>query len=113
MADRHGQENRRLAKRRRSRVGIGRQGNSAAPLFPDGKTKLAVIYLQNPLRFKKLGFQDVRVDLIGPEPDRRRTLIETTQYCGMYPSPNNELVALRYMAKSKKEEDRPRDMISV
>ncbi len=76
-------------------------------VFPDGKTKLAVIYLQNPLHFKKLGWQDVRVDLIGPEPDRRRTLIETTACCGVYPSPNNELVALRCMVKSKTEEDRP------
>ena len=57
--------------------------------------------------------QDVRVDLIGPEADRRRTLIETTPYCGVYPSPNNELVALRYLVKGKTEEDRPRDMILV
>ncbi len=76
--------------------------------FSNGKTKLAVICLENAQYSKKM-----RVDLIGPEADRRRTLIEMTPYCGVYPSPNNELVALRYMAKGKTQEDCPRDMILV
>ena len=81
--------------------------------FPNGKTKIAVIYLKNERNFKKAFMPEMRVDLIGPEADRQRTLIEMTPYCGVYPSPNNELVALRYMAKGKTEEDPPRDMILV
>jgi hypothetical protein len=83
--------------------------------FPNGKTKLAVIYLQHPRYFKKAGVPELRVDLIGPEAGRQRTLIETTAYCGVYPSPNNELVALRCCTGNpdKKEEGGALDQIMV
>jgi hypothetical protein len=81
--------------------------------FAGGKTKLAVLYLVSPRDFHDAGLPTVRVDFIGPEPDRRRTLIQTTPYCGVYPSPNQELVALRYTAEGNKKEDRQRDMILV
>ena len=83
--------------------------------FSNGKTKLAVIYLQHPRYFKKAGVPELRVDLIGPEAGRQRTLIEMTPYCGVYPSPNHELVALRCLTgdPNKKEEERALDQIMV
>ena len=110
MADRHRQENRRLAKRRRSRVGFRRKGNPADLHIFQWQDETRRHLPGKPAVFQK---DAVRVDLIGPEADRRRTLIEMTPYCGVYPSPNNELVALRYMAKGKTQEDCPRDMILV
>jgi len=82
--------------------------------FPGGKTKLAVVYLVSPRDLRQAYLPTVRVDLIGPEPDRRRTLIESTPFCGVYPSPNNELVALRcFTPDPKNKEEHPLDQIMV
>jgi hypothetical protein len=81
--------------------------------FPDGKTKIVVVYLLSPRDFRDAGLPTVRVDLVGPEPGMRRALIPETFHCGVYPSPNKELVALRYVSWSPGREDRPRDMIWV
>src|SRR5262249_45126169 len=81
--------------------------------FPDGKTKIVVVYLLGPRDFRDAGLPTVRVDLVGPEPGTRRALIPETFHCGVYPSPNKELVALRYVSWSPAREDRPGDMIWV
>jgi hypothetical protein len=81
--------------------------------FPDGKTRLAVLYLMSYRDFRDAGLPTVRVDLLGPGEGQRRTLVEKTFHCGVYPSPNKELVALRYSTAGAQSGDRHRDLIRV
>jgi hypothetical protein len=81
--------------------------------FPDGNAKVAVVYLKSFRDFRDAGLPTVRVDFAGPEPNQRRTLIPETHHCGVYPSPNKELVALRYQARQNDQGDNHQDMILV
>jgi hypothetical protein len=81
--------------------------------FPDGKTKLLVLYLMSYRDFRDAGLPTVRVDVAGPGPGQRRTLVPKAFHCGVYPSPSGELVALRYTAPAAAAAGRPPDTVAV
>jgi len=64
--------------------------------FPASKITIAVLFKQSIRDFNDAGVQTCFVELIGPEPNERKTLISATAHCGIAPSPNQEYAALRY-----------------
>jgi hypothetical protein len=73
--------------------------------FPDGRTRIAVVFLTEHRGISSGGLPpSVRVDLIGPAAGQRRILVAATPHCGIYPSPNKELVVLRYGIEDKEKE---------
>jgi hypothetical protein len=81
--------------------------------FPGDKTKLVVVYLLSPRDYRDAGLPTMRVAFMGPEADQRKTLIKETFHCGVYPSPDKKLVALRHVARGPAPGARPRDVIWV
>ena len=82
--------------------------------FPDGKTKVIVVFLKSYRDFRDAGLATVRVDFVSPEAGKSRTLIPETFHCGLYPSPDKKLVALRYVSMpDRTAADQYKDAIMV
>lgn len=81
--------------------------------FPDGKTKVAVLYLKSYRDFRDAGLPTVTVELLGPDLGQRRTLIPETAHCGLFPAPNKAQVALRYFLTHERDKEKIRSMILV
>lgn len=65
--------------------------------FPNSKTSIVVLFKASYRDFNDAGIQTCYVDLLGPQPNQRKTIISNTFHCGIYPSPNQEHAALRYI----------------
>jgi hypothetical protein len=81
--------------------------------FPDGKTKIVVQYLVSWRDFRDAGLATVRVLFVGPRPNQRRALVEEAYHCGVYPSPDKKLVALRYYPVTTRDSRLLQDRILI
>lgn len=81
--------------------------------FPDGNTKIVVQYLVSWRDFQDAGLATVRVLLVGPRPNQRHVLVEEAYHCGVYPSPDKKLVALRYYPVTTRDSKLLQDRILI
>jgi hypothetical protein len=81
--------------------------------FPGGKTRIVVVYVIGPRDFRDAGLPVVRVDLLGPGANERRTLVHRTSFAAVFPAPNRELAALRYYTETGADKKKHVERIAV
>ncbi len=68
--------------------------------FPGGRSKVVVVRRVSMRDFGDAGLPSVRALWLGPASNQQRILVDETAHCGLFPSPNRQRLALRYMVKN-------------